>query len=119
MQEILFVNLTPHTVNVLIGEDEVVFEPSGEIARVETFTEPASEEDGIPVFFSGFGRVLGLPEQADNGIRYIVSGMVLARVQHRTDVFAPGTLVRDIDGRVIGCRGLSCTEAFRKANVPF
>ena len=57
------------------------------------------------------GAVLGLPHPRP-GVYYIVSALVLAQVPNRADVFAPGPALRDADGRVVGCVGLSGTPAF-------
>lgn len=99
------VNLTPHTLNVHNNVGDVsTFEPSGQVARVQVSYEPAGEVAGLPVSKAVYGEVEGLPEPQE-GIIYIVSGMVQARVP-RSDVFAPGDLVRDEEGRPVGCRGL-------------
>lgn len=110
-----FVNLTPHALNVeRAGMPNLIIPASGEIARVATYRVSCGKlhPSGIAVEMPSFGEVEGLPDpQLDT--YYIVSGMVLSAVQHRADVFAPGELVRDESGRVTGCRGLSCTMAFK------
>ena len=115
----VFVNLTPHALNVeRPNMPNLIIPPSGDVARVETHRVPCGTIGAgrIPVELSVLSDVTGLPEPADDTV-YIVSGMVLDRVQHRADVFAPGQLVRDEAGRVAGCRGLSCTEAYADAEV--
>lgn len=115
----VFVNLTPHAVNVERPDmPNLIIPPSGDVARVETHRVPCGTigVGGIPVELSVLSDVTGLPEPQPDTY-YIVSGMVLDRVQTRPDVFAPGQLVRDQDGRVVGCRGLSCTEAYADAEV--
>ena len=111
-----FVNLTPHALNVeRDGMPNLIIPASGEIARVATHRVSCGtiHPSAIAVEMPSFGDVEGLPDPVD-GTYYIVSGMVLSAVQHRADVFAPGELVRDESGRVTGCRGLSCTMAFKE-----
>jgi hypothetical protein len=86
-----FVNLTPHMINV--------HQPDG-VTRTQA--EPL---DGIPTYIVETGEITGLPEP-EAGVVYIVSGYVSGKVQ-RKDVVAPGELVRDEDGRPIGCLGLT------------
>ena len=79
-----YINLTPHAINLNDGR---TFQPSGTIARVSAGFS-AIEDD---VCVQTFGDVSGLPEATD-GVRYIVSGLVLsALVGRRDDVVAPAT----------------------------
>lgn len=101
------VNLTPHDLAVVLADESVCEIPkSGTVARVATKREPARPIGGIQTFVTTFGEVEGLPAP-ENGVVYVVSGMVAARVPDRPDVYAPGELVRDAAGNVVGCRGLS------------
>tara|TARA_Y100001937_G_scaffold117139_1_gene170050 strand:- start:15865 stop:16236 length:372 start_codon:yes stop_codon:yes gene_type:complete len=100
------VNLTPHEVR-FVGEDDTWAVPSEGIARVETTMYDTRElpVSGIQVTRMERGEVVGLPAPA-TGTIYIVSGMVREAVPHRKDVFSPGALVRDEDGRVVACASL-------------
>jgi hypothetical protein len=112
------INLTPHALNIKKADGQVLtIEPSGNVARVNNkmildgwlwAQGPDRPQDGIEIFYSEYGDIDGLPPQKEGTI-YIVSGMVLAAVNGtitRPDVFAPGRLIRDEEGRVIGCQGL-------------
>lgn len=102
-----FINLTPHDIKVVLADGSVRELPrSGSVARVSTTRAEGPTLDGIPTVETSFGAVEGLPAPAPD-TAYIVSGMVAARTGDRADVFAPGELVRDADGNVVGCRGLS------------
>lgn len=105
-----FVNLTPHTINVVDGAgDEIVAIPScGLVARVATRTDVVAVVDGIEIFSTTFGDVVGLPAPVQ-GVTLIVSGLVAGHpdVRGRSDVVSPGALVRGPDGQPRGCRGLS------------
>ena len=102
-----FVNLTPHTLNIHDVENNVFIVPaSGEVARVSSTTSIVDVIDGIEISEVTFGEVVGLPETRKD-VRFIVSGLVLSALKGtRADVLAPGELVRDADGRPIGCMGL-------------
>lgn len=101
------VNLTPHELNICNAAGETVsIPPSGTIARVAETRVQLRAVNGIPVTRAEYGAVEGLPEPQEGAI-YVVSALVLGRCGGRSDVFAPGTAVRDAEGRVIGCSGLS------------
>jgi len=101
------VNLTPHALNIVLADSSVHVVPkSGAIARVATTRVAGPDVAGIPTFATTFGAIEGLPNVTPETI-YIVSALVASRCADRADVFAPGELVRDDGGNVIGCRGLS------------
>lgn len=101
------VNLTPHDLNVVVAENDIRLVPkSGAVARVATTRAAGDSVDGIPTFLTTFGAVEGLPSATPDTI-YIVSALVASRCADRADVFAPGELVRDGNGNVVGCRGFS------------
>lgn len=102
----MFVNLTPHALNVRVGEAEIVIPPSGSIARAAQTVTPCGEIDGIPVYRTTYGAVEGLPAPVD-GTWYIVSSLTAQAVKDRNDILIPGPAVRDNDGRIIGCQGFS------------
>jgi hypothetical protein len=113
------INLTPHAIVIrpLISEGydhpfegtAVVVPASGDVARVATLPSTVvGDLAGIPVVASpSFGDVVGLPAPQD-GVAYIVSGLVLSRAFGRTDVFAPdtgATAIRE-NGQIVAVRGL-------------
>lgn len=97
------VNYTPHQITeVLTG---TTFAPSGAVARVSSTRTPAGDIAGIPCFTTTFGEVQGLPTPQD-GVALIVSRLVLdASKGKRSDLVAPGELVRDSAGNPVGCKG--------------
>lgn len=105
-------NLTPHAIKILNEEDEVVrvIEPEGEVARAESTEEPAGDLDGIPVTKTVLGDPVNLPEPKED-VAYVVSyitAQAAERVGRTTDdLYSPGNLVRDENGRVLGCRSLN------------
>jgi hypothetical protein len=101
-------NLTPHSISFVDADANVILtvEASGQLARVSAKTVMTGETfNGIPVTKTEYGTVEGLPEPQE-GIIYVVSSLVAARVPDRGDVFIPNESVRDENGRIIGCRSL-------------
>jgi len=98
------INLTPHQVVVRLADGgDVIFSPSGRVARCAVSQETVGEANGIPIVRSVFGAVEGLPE-AQDGTIYIVSSLVAQAVAGREDVVAPDTgptAVRDEGGRIV------------------
>ncbi len=79
-----FVNLTPHAI-VLNGGESIP--PSGNVARVSV---NFSEFDANGIASTEYGSVEGLPPP-ETGIFLIVSALVLAACNDRTDLVAPAT----------------------------
>lgn len=106
------VNLTQHTVTLLDHDDpmrHVEVHPDGQAARVQSdmHIDEFFTVDGvrIPVISVHDRRLLNLPEP-EEGVLYIVSGLVAAAAQ-RPDVVSPARVIRDpIDGRTRGAKAL-------------
>ena len=100
-------NLTPHVINVC-GVDGTLLAsipPSGQVARCSVKSELSGEVNGLPVFTSRKGEVVGLPAPKA-GTVFLVSLLVRESVTSRVDVFSPGELIRGTDGQPVGCKGL-------------
>ena len=95
-------NLTPHA--IVVGSRS--FPPSGTLARVAMVITPQGEIDGVPLFKTAFGRVEGLPPM-EAGRYYLVSALVASAASDRDDLLSPSGLVRDGEGKVIGCEGFT------------
>lgn len=94
------INLTPHAITVIRGEERVTFPPSGKIARVETIESQVESYDGFVVVTRSLGEAIGLPEE---GVPCLVSAMVLSAVPGRKGVYAPDsgpTAIRE-NGQVV------------------
>jgi hypothetical protein len=99
-----FINLTNHTINEV--SQGLTIQPSGIVARIKQSTIKTSEHNGIPIFTSIFNGIEGLPKPV-KGTIYIVSALALNAVPaDRLDVYSPGNVVRDSEGKVTGCFGL-------------
>ena len=102
-----FVNLTPHDLHIADVDGDFFTIKSSGVARLDTSTIFHKNLDHVPFFTTVFGRVQGLPDyEADEDYIYITS-MLVAQTVKRGDVVSPGELVRDKEGNVIGCRGLT------------
>ena len=107
-----FINLTPHVINVQPAASDalVPIPPSGNIARVSKVSTLKGHLDtlfgSIELFSDEFGDVEGVPDP-EEGVLLIVSGLVAAHptISGRDDVIRPGDLIRDENGRPIGCKG--------------
>jgi len=104
------INATPHAIYEV--NSGIEFRASGLIVRVSSSSELDTEitvgnkilgNKKLSIYKTVYGEVEGLPVQQPN-IFYIVSGLVLS-TSNRTDLLAPGELLRDADGRAIGCKG--------------
>ena len=101
------INLTPHSIVLRTNEGDIIYPPSGIVARVSALPSEASVVEGIPVPVQPapvWGEVEGLPEPQE-GTLFLVSGLVLSRCVGRRDVFAPATgpkdgVIRCHEGRV-------------------
>lgn len=101
-------NLTPHTVTIVTedGSIKAAF-PSEGIARATQVAEHVGELDGIELVSMKFGKTEDLPAP-ENGVYYIVSVITAnaAKAEGRgtDDLVITADLVRDADGRIIGCK---------------
>ena len=97
----MIINLTPHEIKI----NELVFVPSGIVARVSQKITPVKMFDGIPLVVTKFGETIDLPEYEDDTL-LIVSAMVRIANPDRNDLASPGDLVRNENGQVVGCNNL-------------
>lgn len=95
-----FINLTPHPINIIDGETL----PKCEVPpRVSEEEELLFLVDSLPIYQKSFGAVENLPApKADT--YYIVSAMIASACPKRDDLLVP-RVVRDENGRIIGCDG--------------
>lgn len=100
-----FINLTPHDVHVRNTSGEIItFPRSGTIARCAENIVTDGRIDGFNIYHKEYGDVIDLPDEQPDTL-YIVSYMILQRLPDRVDLFAPGLLLRDDNGVIIGCEG--------------
>ena len=104
-----FLNLTPHAINILAENGEVVLTipPSGTVARAAQTDEVCGEVEGIEVVKTSFGAPTDLLEPRE-GV-YLVVSLATANAAKTTgrptdDLLLTSSPVRDENGRIIGCR---------------
>jgi len=115
------VNLTPHPITIVVGDQKLVLAPSGQVARVgQGYRDLGTLDFGdvaVPVVATTYGDIVGLPPEQP-GTFYIASILVaqVAWAMGRLDVLAPDTgagAVRDEQGRVVGVTRLIASPDFR------
>jgi hypothetical protein len=109
MKDVKVVNLTPHTVRVVVEEQEIEFPASGSIARITSESVVIGDVNGIPVTETVWGEVINLPEPQENTI-YICSMPVVEQVKSfRQDVMRPDTGPTCIrkDGQIWAVKGFA------------
>jgi len=112
-----YVNLTPHAIDIITDEKSLSgfnIPPSGKILRLKEKDTILPKNDNVNDDFDIITREYQL-EDLDNiapiieGIRYLVSSLVLPYVKGRNDMFSPDTgsgAVRNMDGKIIGTKRL-------------
>ena len=106
----ILLNLTPHSLNIFNESgDEIFFAPpAARPARViaeRSVTVLQAGEANIPLHSVVNFGLRDLPSQRDN-VFPVVSRAVAEVAHWREDLLTPWSLLRDITGQVIGCRGL-------------
>ena len=110
---ITYLNLTPHPLNVKSVDGEyVTIPPSGDVARVVYDHFPPEQvridSHEIAVSVAGAPReIVGLPNPEEGVVLIVAKAVADAAPRHRGDLMSPGRLIRDADGTVIGCDGLT------------
>lgn len=97
------INLTPHSINLILPDGIRNFSPDGTVARVEQVLNKINNDPDFPLVVERVGKVVGLPAEIKNGF-FLVSAMVRNLLPRRMDLASPGELVRDSEGKVIGCK---------------
>ena len=98
-------NLTPHPITVCDSEGKTLktFASDG-LVRLKASTVSAGfDVDGVPVTKTEFGLPEGLPEPQE-GVFLIVSQLVKSALPGRTDLLVPAEVVRDSEGKILGCK---------------
>lgn len=107
------INLTPHAINVIKGEEKIIFPPSGAIARVCTHSIEAGVINNIPIVKTSYGDIDFGVELEEDTI-YIVSAIVLSALKainhpNLNQFVAPntGAAIRNTEGQIIGVPGFT------------
>ena len=105
---ITIINLTPHPVNLLDVDANVIitFHTEGLARCSQNDVIIGKLNKDIILTKTSYGEVIGLPEQLP-GTFYIVSRLVRNALPNRTDLLVPNQLIRDSEGQIVGCRSFS------------
>lgn len=111
-----FVNLTPHPITIVEGDQSTVYRVDGPAPRLAVERETLGQIGGISVVRSTMGDPTGLPDPQD-GVIVIVSALVAEHpsVAARTDLAYPGEAIRDADGKIVGAKGLCAGPGLAKS----
>jgi hypothetical protein len=120
MKVFKLVNLTPHDINVVNENGEVLLtvHPSGTVARCSEQVKKLGDiavDDGkgsfvtMPLIHKTLRKVTDLPEPQE-GTLYITSLAVAKAVPERYDVVVPGEAYRDKSGRIVGTIALAVMQ---------
>jgi hypothetical protein len=103
-----FINLTPHMITLVqkVGSNKNKISNfkkcEGEYARIVSSRVWHKPIDGMGVYHVIKDSVIGLPEPKKNVI-YLTSKRVMEAAR-RDDVLAPGDLIRNKQGIIVGCK---------------
>lgn len=105
------INLTPHDIHIADADGNIVrvIPPTSPAARVASTAVLREPIDDVPFVETVFGAIQNLPDlQPDT--YYIVSQIVIAAAEGRTDLVRPDTgpsALRDAEGRIVAVRALT------------
>lgn len=100
------VNLTPHALHIVRGEETIEIPASGIVARIEDWILKTYEKDGYNFHLIARKGIFGLPEPEEDTI-YIVSRPFAMMLKERSDVVFCDDFDRDEEGKIIKARTLS------------
>jgi len=108
-------NYTYHPISIITNGGTVEIPKHG-MARASTYRNIMDRLDfngsTIPVNETSFGEVSGLPDY-EEGTIIIVSGIAASAMwDKRKDLYVVDEPVRDMNGKIIGCRALSKGSQF-------
>lgn len=110
----IYRNLTPHALSVKALDGATVVIPPDErgVARVVYDRLPPEQTNiaghEVQISVAGSPReIVGLPDPEEDVILIVAKAVADAAPAGRGDLMSPGRLLRDADGKVIGCDGLT------------
>jgi hypothetical protein len=117
----MFVNMTPHPVNLLTTEgEEIATFPSKGTIRLDKFSIQIGSlnvnDHEVDLLFSAFNPSDDIPEPVE-GTMFIVSALVANAYPERTDFVMVENTVRDDNGRIIGCTAFASVTNITKTQV--
>lgn len=109
-----YVNLTPHALNVRALDGSTIVLPPSEDGPARVIYDRLPPEQvrivghEIAISVAGSPReIIGLPDPEPRTIYIVAKAVADAAPASRGDLMSPGKLIRDADGTVTGCDGLT------------
>jgi hypothetical protein len=107
----IFVNLTPHALNIRNSEGGMVtVPPSGHVARISMKKIKIGELRGISIYSPEMGKLEGLGGLEVGEENVLITSLAakeaVKAVFPESLVVSPGALIRGEDGQPVGCDGL-------------
>ena len=100
-------NMSPHPIRIVKKDgSEIILTPSGIVPRIEQKRVIVDTVDGIEIFEDQIQGVIDMPEP-EEGVMIVTSRFVASALTGRSDVFVPGDFIRDENGNIIACKGLT------------
>jgi len=107
-------NLTPHPVNILDEDNNVLLtiEPEQDVEPIRLEQSDRIVDEVlvagicVPVTETVFGEATNLPDE-QTGTLLIVSSLVRTALLDRTDLVTPNQVVRNDEGHIVGCRSFA------------
>ena len=106
------VNTTPHKIDIMLQGEILEIPAAKQPLRLREETRFVGIAGHIPLYAKEFLLEGDLPPEDERGeILYIVPAIIaqLLRRQRR-DLVVPHEFVRDLNGNIIGCRGLAFVD---------
>jgi hypothetical protein len=100
------INLTPHDLNLYKEGELVETIPSQGFARARQINTHIGNINGYPLSKVTYGETENMPAP-QKGVIYVVSSITAQASIDRDDVVTPTGMVRDENGRIIGCTGFA------------
>ena len=100
-------NLTPHTINLLVGDKFVEYPPDGPAPRVSEHHVEIEGDFPFKAVKVEYGDIVDLPDP-EEGTILVVSKMCADARPKRRDLWYPAKLLRDDKGVITGCEALAC-----------
>lgn len=111
---IRYINLTPHALQVKSldgGFITILPDAEGPVRVIYDHLPPEQVRIGgseVAVAVAGPVReIVGLPDPQPDIVFIVAKAVADAAPAHRGDLMSPGSLIRDAEGKVIGCDGLT------------
>ena len=98
----MVINCTPHDVNIYTPSGCCTYPAAKDPARAIYVRRTAGAVDGTLIYRRFTEDIVNLPDPKP-GTYYIVPKTLAQACPEREDLIFPGTVVRDADGRVVGC----------------